>query len=170
MGIGKKHDYPPLLAPGRHKFSLTEIEEIFVRPFQMPAKRIHLFQRLEEIIQALLISDITCEVWVDGSFLTEKPDPNDLDVTVILEPDIGEALSSEQTELIETLAEGRFADDVDSFVFVKLRRVDPNFGSEALDPAYSWGEQYGLECSERYLKGFVVLRLRETNVGLRICS
>lgn len=170
MGLGKKHDYPPLLAPGRHVMSVISVKQLFVNPFKDSERRVHLYNRLEEFIQALLVSGIACEVWLDGSFLTEKKEPSDLDVTVILDADVGESLTDAQNELINTIADGEFAKDVDSFAFVKRRRDDPYFGDEMTDAAFSWGQQYGLECSECYLKGFVVMKLRETNVGLRICS
>jgi len=141
-----------------------------VLPFGGNKRRRSLFHLLEEFIQALLVAEIACEVWLDGSFLTKKDEPSDLDVTAILEPDVSEALSDDQLSLIDKIADCEFAEDVDSFAFVKLRRDHTDYGDEYLDPAYSWGQQYGLECSERYVKGFVVLRLRETHVGLRICS
>lgn len=129
-----------------------------------------LFLHLEQVVQELLTAGIACEVWIDGSFLTEKDEPNDLDVTIILDADVPDILNEIQLGLIQTLQEGQFSERVDSFVFVKKLRDDPDFGDELADPAYSWGEQYGLECGEAWLKGFAVLRLRETNVGLRLCS
>jgi Family of unknown function (DUF6932) len=169
MGIGKKYDYPPLLAPGRHTMTLAEVEAVCVTRFQNNQRRRHLFHRLEEFIQAFLVAGVACEVWIDGSLLTEKPEPDDLDVTVILEPDVSEMLTNDQQQLVDQAAECGFGHDIDNFAFVKFRREHPSFGDENLDPAYSWGHQYGLECSEEWLKGFIVLRLRETHVGLRIC-
>jgi uncharacterized protein DUF6932 len=150
--------------------ALAEIEHRFVLTCPNSAKRRHLFQRLEEFIQAFLIAGIACEVWVDGSFLSEKEEPVDLDVTVILDADVAATLTEQQQELMDAASEGKMGNDVDSFAFARLNRSDPNYRDEYLDPAYSWGEQYGLECSEQWLKGFAVLKLRETNVGLRICS
>lgn len=169
MGVGKKFDYPPLLAPGRHTLSLSEIKAKCADAFPNSARRRHLLQCLEKFVQAYLTSGICCEIWLDGSFLTTKPDPSDLDVTVILDADVPDLLTEEQQRLIDDTSQSRFADDVDSFAFAKRRRDDPYFGDESLDAAYSWGQQYGLECSENWLKGFVVIKLRETNVGLRIC-
>jgi hypothetical protein len=68
--------------------ALAEIEHKFVLSFPEPGRRRHLFHRLEEFIQAFLVAGIPCEVWLDGSFLTEKEAPGDLDVTVILDADV----------------------------------------------------------------------------------
>lgn len=148
--------------------TLWDIKAAFVDPYP-GGPRIGLYHWLEELVQAVLRVGFPCEFWLDGSFLTEKPEPDDLDVTLMVEPDVAAAFTVEQSALVDQISERRFADCVDSFVFVRRRRGDPHFGDEALDPANSWGEQYGLECSEQWLKGFVVLKLRETDVGLRIC-
>jgi hypothetical protein len=149
--------------------TLGEIKAHVVDAFPGNARRLRLFHRLEELVQAFLLAGIPCEIWLNGSLLTRKDEPNDLDGTVILEPDVSEALTVEQSQLVEDATAARIASDVDSFVWVKRRREDPLFGDEAADPAFTWGEQYGCECSEQWLKGFVVMKLGETDVGLRIC-
>ena len=173
MGFGRKYDWPPLLPPGRHVMSLKCVKARFVDPYPGQLFRLHLFQKLEEVVQAYLVAGIPCEIMVDGSFLTRKnmnTPGSDLDVTVIIDNDVVQSLTQEQRALVDLTAEGGFANDVDSFAFAKLPRGHPDFGDQHLDPAYSWGEQYGLENSDQWLKGYVVLKLRETNVGLRICS
>lgn len=170
MPIGRKFDYPPLLAPGRHYFSLAQVKERFVDPFPDHIGRQGTFHRLESFVQQVLVADFPCDVWLDGSFLTEKPDPSDLDVTVIIDSDVSQTLTADQSALVEAIANAQIGDGIDSFAFVRLPRDHPNFGDELADPAHTWGEQYGLENSDEWLKGFVILRLRETGVGLRIRS
>jgi hypothetical protein len=170
MGIGKSHDFPPILPPGRHVMTLEQIKALCVDAFSNRARRSELFHHFEELVQSFLVGGIPCEIWLDGSFLTEKEAPRDLDVTVIIEADVATNLSADQQKLVDIAGEGRFNDAVDSFVFSRLPREDPNFGDDLADPAYSWGEQYGRETSEQWLKGFVVMMLRETNVGLRLRS
>jgi hypothetical protein len=142
MGIGKKHDYPPLLAPGRHLMALAEIEHRFVLTFPNSAKRRHLFQRLEEFIQAFLIAGIACEVWVDGSFLSEKEEPVDLDVTVILDADVAATLTEQQQELMDAASEGKMGNDVDSFAFARLMLVGGDVSSRTFHIAEPQGATY----------------------------
>ncbi len=162
MGVGRKYDYPPLLAPGRHIMTLDQVEAQFVKAFPGNRRRISLFQSFEEFVQAILLAGFPCEIWLDGSVLTEKEEPGDVDVTVILDKDVSDVLTPEQEEVVKAITNGQMGNNVDCFLFVRYPRHDARFGDEGLDPAHSWGEQYGLECSEQWLKGFVVLRLRET--------
>jgi len=150
--------------------TLGEIKAQFVDRYPDNKRRRQIYDLLEQFVQMYLVSGISCEIWLDGSFLTEKESPDDLDVTVILDADVPNKLSEDQQRLIDDTTEGRVMSGVDSFAFTKRTRDDPFFGDEHLDPVSSWGEQYGSECSEQWLKGFVVIKVRETNVGLRICS
>lgn len=167
MGFGRKHDYPPLLAPGRHYMTLADIKGLCVDRFPDNIIRRNLYYKFEQMYQALLICCIPCDIWIDGSVLTEKAEPDDFDATIIIDEDVLESLIKEQQELIDSLGAGEYIPKLDSFVFARLRRDNPVFGTEA-DAAFSWGEQYGCESGEEWLKGFAVLRLRETDVGLRI--
>lgn len=169
MGIGRKPDFTPLLAPGRHLMRLQEFYERFVRGRRDESCRERLFLGLEELVQQFLRARIPCEFWVDGSFLTDKEQPDDIDVSIFVDLDVREGMSAEQEDLIEKANEMGYIGGVDSFVFVVYPRGHELFRSE-LDEGHDWGRQYGLENSEFWLKGFVVMRLWETDVGLRICS
>lgn len=169
MAVGRKPDFRPLLAPGRHYCRLDEFYERFVRGRRNESHRERLFYGLEELVQQFLRARIPCEFWVDGSFLTEKEEPGDIDVTVFIDIDVLEGLTDEQRELVDAANEPEYIPGVDSYVFPVYPRGHPIFGTE-LDEGYDWGRQYGVENSEFYLKGFVVMRLWETDVGLRIRS
>ena len=169
MPVGKKYDHPPLMAPGRHYTTLEEIWEICVARFNEAGVRRNHYYRLEQLAQDLLIANIPCDIWIDGSILTEKMEPSDLDVTVIIDQDVNENLTDDQRQLVDRINSPEYADKVDSFVFVRLRRDDPDYGIEGIDSAFDWGEQYGRENGGEWLKGFAVLRVRETDVGLFVC-
>lgn len=169
MAVGKKYDYPPLLAPGRHFLSIDEIHSKFLSGPLATEERRTAFNRFDEVVKLLTSERICCEVWLDGSFLTEKPDPKDTDVTVILEREVSEKIQEDQKDLLNRIENGILIEGLDSFLFVRLKHDDNGYGDDELDPAYSWGEQYGSQHDKQYLKGFVVLRLGENHVGLRLC-
>jgi hypothetical protein len=75
-----KPDFASLLAPGFHCFTLDGIRHLCCFPNNL--RRSHLFLHLEQLVQDLLIRRIPCEMWIDGSFLTTKEEPGDLDVIV----------------------------------------------------------------------------------------
>lgn len=169
MGNYPKYDHAPLLAPGRHYLSLVEVEALCVHPFTGGARsrRETLFYALEELIQRLLVAKIRCDAFIDGSILTEKPEPDDVDVIISTEPCVFEVLSEEQTQVLEAINKSDFIAGVDSFALTTYPRGHEHFGG-ALDLGNA-GEAYGLEHGQVWLKGYVVIRLWETDVGNRIC-
>jgi hypothetical protein len=167
--LGAKFDYPPLLAPGRHCLSLPEIEALCVTPFAGAAadRRRSLFAAFEQFVGRLRNARIRCDLFIDGSFFTEKPDPGDVDVIVITDISVYEALSNPQRDVLDAV-NGQFVSGVDSFAVASYPREHPYFGT-ALDCGNA-GDAYGLEHSQIWLKGYACIRLCETDVGNRICS
>jgi hypothetical protein len=165
---GYKFDHPPLLAPGRHFMTIVELRRLCVDPFTGPAlsRRKMLYYGLEQLHQSLLVAKIPCQIIVDGSFLTAKPEPGDIDVKVYIENDCHETLSDDQLILFNEINDDGNIPNLDSTAWVIYARGHECFGT-ALDPR-NQGEDYGLEHGEVWLKGYAVLRLWETNVGLRI--
>jgi len=148
---------------------LAHIEALCVTPYTGPARlrRERLFYALEGVVQDLLNAHIRCDVFADGSFFTEKPEPDDIDIIVSIEIDVFEGLDEPQLLLIETLNTGQIA-LVDSIAVTTYPREHPYRGF-GLD-LESLIEGYGLEHAQVYLKGYAVLKLWETDVGNRICS
>lgn len=170
MAVGKKPDFPPLLAPGRHVMSFEQLKLICRDNFPNSQRRRHLFQKFEEFIQEYLVSGIIADVWVNGSFLTKKDAPSDVDVAVIIEADVVDTLTDDQRNLIEKTNDAFFDPDVNAFAFTWLPKGHEDYNDEGRNPALTWHEQFGVENSCEWLKGFCVLKLRESDVGLRLCS
>jgi hypothetical protein len=88
-----------LLPPGIHDYTRAEILEVFGqnrwvadeasetrREVLCPHRR-RLFDRLEAYLGELRRTGMPVVVLVDGSFVTAKPDPNDVDLIVVLPAD-----------------------------------------------------------------------------------
>jgi hypothetical protein len=169
MGL-VKYDHAPLLAPGRHYMSVADVEALCVQRFSGPSGecRQRLFYAFEGFVQSLLQAKIRCDVFVDGSYLTQKPQPDDVDVIVSVEHGVYETLSNEQKNLLDSINnEADFAVGVDCCALTTYPRDHERFGT-ALDLGNA-GEAYGLEHGQVWLKGYVVIRLWETDVRNRIC-
>ena len=163
---GTKRDFQPLLAPGRHETCLVQVHRLCVLPFEESTVREGLFHNFCRFVQTFEELKINCSMLVNGSFVTEKLNPSDIDVAVIIDPDVAEKLSSEQEALINSINDNCFIDKVDGFVETEFPIGHPSFrvgGNEML-----WSEQYGREHLGAWLKGIAVLRIGETDVGLRI--
>lgn len=120
--------------------------------------RYDLFLCLNEILQLLKRHSIPCEVWVDGSFATEKSTPNDIDASIMIESSAFDALSAEAKAEVVELAnlEGKYKGLIDLFVCI----IFPKGTVERdLDPPEGYSSLWGMEHSERYIKGFIVLEM-----------
>jgi hypothetical protein len=73
------------LPEGIHDCSLVEIGERFGQ-FQRSDRRCRLFERLEAYIREAKTSGVVRAIIVDGSFVTDKEAPNDIDLIVISLP------------------------------------------------------------------------------------
>lgn len=74
-----KKDFLPLLSAGIHKLTMSELEDIAVKAFPTDVRRTVLFTNFSSWINHLNKLGITGTIWIDGSFITEKPSPDDID-------------------------------------------------------------------------------------------
>lgn len=80
-----KEIYPSLLPAGLHKIRLNQFEETFLNKFEEKRTRAYLCNRFRELIAELKKFKINMYVWVDGSFCSLKPHPDDIDVVIFLD-------------------------------------------------------------------------------------
>lgn len=80
------------LPEGIHDALLTEIGEKFGQ-FQTSDQRMRLFERLTAYVKELTSTGLVSALIVDGSFVTEKDCPSDIDLIVVLKK--GHDLSAE---------------------------------------------------------------------------
>jgi hypothetical protein len=78
----EKPEYPPLLGPGFTEITLEDLSRLCVDPFPDPFHRRHLVARLSELVTLLREIGLECDIWIDGSFLTQDPEPSDVDMVI----------------------------------------------------------------------------------------
>lgn len=84
------------LPPGIHQATLDELEAQLGR-FVVSDRRINLFGLFRQLMTMARSSGIVDRLLVGGSFVTAKPEPNDIDVVVIISVDVDfEALTAGQ--------------------------------------------------------------------------
>ncbi len=109
----------------------------------------------------------TSRAWIDGSFISEKIDPEDIDLTFVIHGDVYDSLSPALQAEIDSFENGqRMRPDLHVFPIVTRPMGHQNHAvTEAMvrNMAEWW-------CVARggWIKGMPVIRLGETNVGLRI--
>ena len=89
-------DEPALFDPGFHDWPADVVEqrfyELLVDPFDT-ARRRYLARRFFQLIDDFKKFGIVAEVWIDGSYVTGKQAPNDIDIVFIVNPREVEHLS-----------------------------------------------------------------------------
>lgn len=90
------YEYVPLCPSGFKDIKEDDFERIFVEPFEpRNAKRRELCRMFMEWLQAIKEIGISFELWIDGSFATHKPEPDDIDIVCIVNNDDFQALSGD---------------------------------------------------------------------------
>lgn len=77
-----KDDFPPLLPLGWHPMDVAAVRRLCVLRFPDSITRPGLMDGLEQVILRLNQSGLHLEVWIDGSFATQKLNPDDSDIAV----------------------------------------------------------------------------------------
>lgn len=82
---------PPLeggaLPDGVHDCTVEELESAFAR-FQESDRRVRLTGRLKEYLAEARASGIVVAVLIDGSYVTAKAEPDDIDLIVVVKPGV----------------------------------------------------------------------------------
>lgn len=123
-----------------------------------------------QLINYLTATAGVCDVWVDGSFVTEKDNPGDIDLTVVVRAEILESLSVTAPEIVEDLIavslDERFAPDLHVFLIAVRPLGHPDHA--ALEQAARNWAQWWSVTREAWIKGFAVIALGESDVALRL--
>lgn len=84
MGAAAKPEFTPLLKPGFHALGLDEVRKLCVDAFPASITRARLMTNLENIVSRMDGSGVSGNVWLDGSFVTEKLNPEDVDFVLVV--------------------------------------------------------------------------------------
>ena len=160
--------HTPLLAPGRHYMTLTELRRATVDAFPDSTRRPMLFAELARLHSDLIGAGAICELWIDGSYLTAKPEPDDIDLCFSAFSDDFRLLHQQvQMQIWHSLDGGKqYSPYLDTYVCFRFLRGDPRVNADTTD---YWSEKWGVGW-DSFLTGFVVLKLGETDVGLKLLA
>jgi len=157
----------PLLSPGRHPMGLTELRDLTVARFPVSVRRPMLFAELERLTADLNRLHVVCELWVDGSFLTEKMEPDDIDLSFSAFASSLDVLDNTTKIWIFSNLDGRhYSPLLDTYICVRFARDDHR---RAADKTDYWAEKWGVGWDDR-LTGYAIIKLGETDVGHRLCT
>lgn len=146
--------------------SFSALQSLCVGRFGGSAPRADLFAALGQMVSELNSAEVLCDLWLDGSYLTEKLDPDDIDLSLKLDADVAYGLNSAQQDLVGRIAQGDYDPRIDSYVLVSYPIGHSRRGTD-LDRWPYWAEWWGI-ARGGWCKGVAVLRLGESDVGTRL--
>lgn len=74
-----------MLAAGLHDFDIGVFYTDFVEAFPLSQTRSMIFESLIEFLKEILNAGTPDEIWIDGSYATNKVNPNDADLVIFLD-------------------------------------------------------------------------------------
>ena len=149
-------DYMPLLADGFQEIGIWQLDQYFLEPFGESDRRLHLIRQLHRFLNELQKLSIPLEVWIDGSFTTRKPEPEDVDIVVWASLSDVEALDSRRLLLFDQMLHR------DNREHIKiLYNVDANLAdAQNAERRDYWSKIFGFDRSQLATKGIYTLFLR----------
>jgi hypothetical protein len=94
-------DCPPLLEPGEHVLTIEELRALCVSRFPLSTSRWAIMDGFRKIVAMLNEERIICELLVDGSYLTEEIQPDDIDFSVVVSPQFYDMSTPSQRKLLD---------------------------------------------------------------------
>lgn len=111
--------------------------------FPLSTTRSKIMTGLEAIVAKLENEGIVGKLWINGSFLTQKIDPADVDLALRIEAEVYDNGTDEQRETIEWLNSNLSSSHgCDSYVFMVWPRSHPNY-LVGEDMERYWERQWG---------------------------
>jgi hypothetical protein len=162
--VRHKQEFPPLLAQGFHPMTVEELRELCVSKFPDSTVRGDIMAGFEAIYERAISVGIEGEAWVDGSFLTNKIDPEDVDFIVLAEARFRDSGTPEQQDFIEWLISNE-NDPQKSFlchtdVVLLYPPASPLYESLTVRTKKHWEENvYGFSVASREPKGIAVVTI-----------
>lgn len=150
----KKADFAPLWPPGIHPVTLAELQAVAVTPFLADARRAIIFASFKQWIQKLQSFEVHAILWIDGSFLTAKYGPDDIDC-VMWNPSIAIDPTDAQKKEVLALTD---RNTVRRCFHVDFYMEAPN-ASEALHRQAYFKGLFGFQHDGKTPKGFVELTI-----------
>lgn len=140
--------------------SLEDLRALVVDRFPRSNSRKAIWQNLFELIQQIASLGLKCEIWIDGSFLTEKLEPQDVDFVVDVPIDALVGMTIEQEKLLESLKSREFrrGKRLHSFVMFKAP-LGHNFYAASQESHRQWSKDFGYSYIKKEPKGIALIEV-----------
>jgi hypothetical protein len=96
-------EFDPLYPAGFRDISFDSLDDIFVTPFENGERRKYLTDRFRAYIEKFSELGLQAEIWLDGSYSTNKPEPGDMDILIVFDVNEVNNLPLEKRPLLQEL-------------------------------------------------------------------
>lgn len=127
MVLSDKPEYPALLPQGLHPISTRALQRMCVGAFPLSQTRESIMRGLDCIVERLESAGFEGELWLNGSFLTEKIDPQDVDIVLRLSGEFYDRMSPSQSYILKWWVQTDLFPGYccDTYFFVDFKAGDP---------------------------------------------
>jgi hypothetical protein len=156
-----KTDLPPLLPPGEHRLSIDELCSLCVDNFPLSETRREIMGGFGRILGDLAGLLIPCDIVVDGSFLTQEIDPDDIDFVVVVTPEFYESCSPEQLKCLEWIRDDFAIKEThlcDCYLCVEYPNTHPEYFDGIQNREY-WVGHYAKSIIYKRDRGVAIVRI-----------
>lgn len=161
-----KPEFPPLLQEGFRAVSLTELEELCVTRFPLSRTRSKIFEGFRHVIDRIAACGMSYDLWLNGSFLTEKIDPADVDLVAWIPSHFyDDGTAQQRGAIIDWLTspdnEPRTQHHCDTHA-EPIYPADSPFHYMVAGAIEHWQSIYGKAVESGESKGIAIVSLKET--------
>jgi hypothetical protein len=137
--------------------TLQELEQVFVKDMPTGYRKQHFDSYLNYSKELKkLCGDIELIQWIDGSFITKKEDPNDIDLVTFLDSDSTKSIHHLLENFKEPLSKTVYG--VDAYILYTYSRDDKRYFFQQSDRAY-WIDRFtktkANKRGQKFKKGFL---------------
>jgi len=150
-----KREYQPLLTEGFKEIAIWQLDSIFLDPFIENEQRKYLIGRFNAFISEFTTLGLDAELWIDGSFTTIKPEPQDIDVLFLIDKNIVDELDIRKANLFAKLLMNR--EEIKARYQLDVYFIDINDFQEK----EKWIETYGFDSTKLNSKGIYKINLQQ---------
>lgn len=153
-------EFPPILGVGFHHMPLPALRKLCVDGFgPLSSTRDEIMTGFENVVQILDDGRIAGEIWLNGSFFTDKIDPADIDGSLCIPHDVWQSASAEQRSLIAWInpANLKTTYRCDLYAWIEYPKGHPDYDVGQWLRSY-WHRQWGFSRAGE-MKGIAVVSL-----------
>lgn len=153
-------DFPGLLPLGLHLKTLEDLQDLCVTPFATSRTRATLMGNLQYVSKRLSDALLPIDLWIDGSFVTEKLDPRDIDVVARVPEHVYNSGNQTMLDALAWLTDDARQGDLslDAYEFSDFPQNSPMYPLTR-DQIKYWSDLFSGSRSGHYTKGIAVIQI-----------